>query len=73
MLDSLNPGVRHLVLAVVPVILGIVSTDFVPQLQSVNPFVATLAAALIQQALLYFTTLTTQYGIGSSDEGAGDL
>jgi hypothetical protein len=41
MLDSLNPGIRHLILAVVPVILGVLSTDFVPQLQSVNPFVAT--------------------------------
>jgi hypothetical protein len=69
MLDSLNPGIRHLILAVVPVILGVLSTDFVPQLQSVNPFVATVAAALVQQALLYFSTLTTQYGVGSRGEG----
>lgn len=73
MLDSLNPGVRHLILAVAPVILGIISTDFIPQLQSVNPLVATLAAVVLQQAVLYFTKLTTQYGVGSSDEGAGDL
>lgn len=66
-LDALNPGVRHLILALVPVILGVVSTDFVPQLQSVNPFVATLAAALVQQVILYFSTLTTQYGVGAED------
>lgn len=68
MLDSLSPAVRHLILAVVPVVLGVLSTDAVPVLEGVNPFVAGLVAVLLQQAVLYFSTLTTQYGTGSGDE-----
>lgn len=69
MLDSLNPAVRHLILAVVPVVLGVLGTDFVPLLQNVNPFAAGLAAVLLQQIALYLTKLTTQYGVGSDGEG----
>jgi hypothetical protein len=53
------------------VVLGVVVHGLrARQLQAVNPFVATVAAAVtLQQALLYFSTLTTQYGVGSQGEG----
>lgn len=65
MLDKLSPLVRHFILLVTPVILGFASTDLLPILQNVNPIAASFAAAILAQAVLVFSKLTTQYGSGS--------
>jgi hypothetical protein len=59
MLDSLSPLARHFILLVAPVVIGFASTDLIPLLQGVNPIAATFAAALLTQAALILTSLTT--------------
>jgi hypothetical protein len=67
MLDGLPTQVRDLLVALVPVLLGWVSTDVVPPLEGVNPLAASLVAVVVAQLAQYFTTLTRAYGVGKGD------
>lgn len=70
MLDKLPPYLRHLVIIVVPLILawGIEQAD------AWNlPFgLAGLIAAVLGALVLWFTTVTKQYGVGSEPPADGE-
>lgn len=68
MLDGLNPAVRHLVLMVLPILLGWAATDLVPALQGANPVVGAVAGVLLSALLAWLTPLTRQYGVGSRQD-----
>lgn len=69
MLDGLSPAVRHLVLMLLPVVLGWAGTDLVPALHGVNPVVGSLAGVLVTAGVAWLTPFTTQYGVGSNTQG----
>jgi hypothetical protein len=72
MLDRVPPMLRDLLIALAPALLGWAGTSLVPMLNGINPLYASLAGVVISTAVVYFTKLSTQYGIGSGtteDEG----
>jgi hypothetical protein len=75
MLDNLKPLVRHFILLVISAAFtaGVVylQTNQDTILANVPPAYAPIAGILLTVALGYFTTLTKQYGVGSTpSEGA---
>ena len=62
-LDRLPASARHLLLALLPVLLTWLGTDVVPALQG-RPGVAGVLAVALQAVLLWGTTATRQYGAG---------
>ena len=64
LLDRLHPAARHLLLAVLPVVLAWASADLIPFLQGEFPAWAAIWVT-VQQALLWATPLTRQYGAGA--------
>lgn len=60
-LDKLPAPIRHLLIAVVPLLLAWIGTDVVPALHD-RPALAGALAVLVQLATLYATPLTRQYG-----------
>lgn len=71
--DRLWPLLRHLILLLLPVLLGWASADLLPFLQDRFPQWALIWAA-VTQAVLWATPLTRQYGAGArqADGGGGD-
>lgn len=65
MLDKWPAQLRHLVILVTPVVLGWVTSDFLPWFSGRNPALAGLAAAIVTALSLWLTPLTKQYGVGS--------
>jgi hypothetical protein len=63
MLDLLPAQLRHLVLALLPVLAGWAAADGIPWLRDRFPAAALLWTAL-QTLILYFTPVTKQYGVG---------
>ena len=64
MLDKLKPLARHLAILLLGAVLTWVTTEVVPSLQDQGGAAALIGAA-ITVAALYFTPLTSQYGIGA--------
>lgn len=58
---------QHLVLALVPVLLGWVGSDLVPYFEGKNPTVAYLVGVLLTIGTTWLTKLTTDYGRGAVD------
>lgn len=63
-LDRLPASVRHLLLAVLPILVSWLGTDVVPRLQGHGTLLAVATLAL-QVAGLWGTPVTRQYGAGS--------
>jgi hypothetical protein len=63
MLDKIPAPARHLLLALAPVLLGWASAEGLPWLQGQFPAWAGVWV-VIQQAVLWATPLTRQYGAG---------
>ena len=73
-LDRLPAGARHLLLAVLPLVLTWIGTDVVPAFDG-RPVLAGALAVLVQVVTLWATAATRQYGAGSAptaDEGQED-
>ena len=64
-LDKLPAQLRHLVILVTPVLLGWVTSDFLPWFSGRSPALAGLAAAIVTGLGLWLTPLTKQYGVGA--------
>jgi hypothetical protein len=58
---------QHLVLALVPVLLGWAGSDLVPYFEGKNPTVAYLVGVVLTIATAWATKLTTDYGRGAED------
>lgn len=67
MIATLPAPVRHLVLAVLTVLLTWGGTDLIPWLNGQTGYGA-LAAALIGALIAYFTPLVTSYGVGRKSD-----
>ena len=65
MLDRLPTPVRHLLLALAPVVLGWLLSDVVPALNDRWPAAAALWL-VVQQILMWALPLTRQYGVGAA-------
>lgn len=65
MLDKLNPELRHFLLMLLVPLLGYFAYEVVPSMD--NALVAGGIGVVLAAALAYFTPITRQYGIGSSD------
>lgn len=66
MLDKFSPETRHFLIGLLVAVLT-VAAQWVPQL-GLHPAVAALIAAAVGYALLYFTPLVRQYGVGSKGD-----
>lgn len=64
-LDKLPIQVQHLLLVLVPVLLGWAGSDLVPWVKDQSPTVAYLLATVLTLATTWFTKITTEYGRGS--------
>lgn len=64
-LDKLPIQGQHLVIAILPVLLGWAGSDLVPYFQDKNPTVAYLVGVLLTIATAWATKVTTAYGRGS--------
>lgn len=69
--DRLWPVFRHLLLLLLPVVLGWISADVLPVLRDQFPQWALIWAA-VTQLVLYVTPLTRQYGAGARQAGRLD-
>lgn len=66
-LDRLPAGARHLLLAVLPLVLTWIGTDVVPALHD-RPVLAGVLAVVVQAVTLWTTPATRAYGAGQDDE-----
>jgi len=62
MLDKLSPEFRHIIIASMGAILGVIA-ESIPSL-NLNPVLAALAGSAVTSATLYYSKLTKQYGKG---------
>lgn len=64
-LDKLPPFIRHLVIAVLPVLLAWVASDVIPTLQGKEGLAGLLAVVLGAALAVLTPWVTTQYGVGA--------
>jgi hypothetical protein len=65
MLDKLPAWARHLVFAVVPILLAWLASDIVPQFEG-KPGVVGLVGVVLTMAIAFLTPVTQQYGVGAA-------
>jgi len=62
MLDKLSPEFRHIIIASMGAILGVIA-ESIPSL-NLNPVLAAVTGSIVTSATLYYSKLTKQYGKG---------
>lgn len=63
----MNAPIRHIILLVLSVVLGWLSTDIVPWIND-NPSLGVVVGGLVASVLAYITPLVNAYGVGSDGD-----